>query len=241
MPEVCKLKLSSQKTNYISKITRHSPFNIRLYGAEYGCKLKSPPKITGKFDLSSILDILLSSASNIWIWANRISCLLGLYSKCVVAAMNWHDGFDLSWNLHTIATFSRSSSWEEETARERVKWGEWLTLNARENRVYRNSWLFEFDFVPLDETKQITFIKYCTSIGLQGREEIYRSHSRGHRARANESYLPYHLSASCTQRHSSSHAGDLVCHEDATAALPICLRSVGCCVVPSVWENVKKK
>lgn len=66
----------NQQTPYQHK--SFSPFISRLYGAEYGWRLKSPPSITGKFVLSSIFDILSSSASRIWIWASRMSCLFGL-------------------------------------------------------------------------------------------------------------------------------------------------------------------
>lgn len=37
--------------------------------------------------------------------------------------------------------------------------------------IYRNSWLLEFDFVAIDESEQMTFVEYRTSIGLHINEE----------------------------------------------------------------------
>lgn len=80
----------------------------------------------------------------------------------------------------------------------------------------------------------MTFVEYRTSIGLQVNEEstyisiriFFVSRFEVNVPQHTQTTFicsPYHLYASYTRHHSSSIAGDLVCREDATAALPACV------------------
>lgn len=144
-------------------------------------------------------------------------------------------GNKFTWRIRLELKFANDRdvfSIEQLRKRERVE--KRLTLN--ENMwilkwIYRNSWLFKFDFVTINEIEQMSFEEYCTSIGLIIDVKLYvfkiwlfvvTSHRRTKTSLIwDKSYSPYHRFSSYIQRHSSSIGDDLVCHRDATAALPM--------------------
>lgn len=88
-----------------------------------------------------------------------MSCRFGLYKRWVVATTNWIERSLFSSNLHTTATFSRSSNCNVNKHE-----SENLTLKISH---HLNSWLLEFNFMMLNEIEQVSFVENSTTVGLK--------------------------------------------------------------------------